>query len=126
MHLLTERHQNVTVMTVSTLRSQLESISRRSCRFTIHKVHGDHVSIRSDCAESGIRKLSYVVLPAYPTGCPNDAPCSNLNVILDPLTFIDADTTAERDVFAPLLGHETLAHYEKMHQHVGLTVSRCC
>ena len=126
MHLLTERHQNVAVMTVSTLRSHLESISQRASRFTIHKVHGDHVSIRSDHAEAGTRKLSYVVLPAYPTGCPNDAPCSNLNVILDPLRFIDADTTAERDVFAPLLGHEALAHYEKLHQEAGLSVSRCC
>ena len=126
MHRLTGRRQNVTVMTVSTLRAHLETISGPACRFTIHKVHGDHVSICGHYTLSGIRKHSYVLLPAYPTGCPSDAPCSNLNVVLDPLAFVDAQTCADRDVFASLLGNETLAHYEKMHQQEALSVSRCC
>jgi hypothetical protein len=126
MHKLTVRRQDVTVMTVSALRSYLESVSGPSCRFTIHKVHRDHVSVRGDYRLSGKNKHSYVLLPAYPTGSPDDAPCNNLNVVLDPLDFEDVDTCAERDIFAPVLGREVLAHYEKMHPHAALTVSRCC
>jgi hypothetical protein len=126
MHMLTARRQNVTVMTVSTLRSHLESISDPACRFTIHKVHRDRVSVRSDYVLSGKRKHSYVLLPAYPTCSPDDAPCNNLNVVLDPLAFVDVDTCTERHVFAPVLGHEILAYYEKMHPHAGIPLSRCC
>ncbi len=123
---LTARRQNVTVMTVSTLRTHLDEISRPDCRFTIDKVRGDRVFIRSDFTLSGVRKHASIVLPAYPTGCPNDSPCHNLNVVLDPLEFVGADTCAERDVFAALLGEEALTHYEKMHQQQGLHVTRCC
>ncbi len=126
MRMLTGRRQNVTVMTVSTLRSHLESISSATCRFSIDKVHRDRVSVRSDYIVSGKRKCSYVLLPAYPTGSPDDAPCNNLNVVLDPLGFVDVDTCAEREVFAPVLGHELLAYYEKLHPHAGLVVSHCC
>jgi hypothetical protein len=126
MHMLTGRHQNVTVMTVNTLRSYLDNISSPNCTFAVHKVDRDRVSVRSDYMFSGKRKRLYVLLPAYPTGSPDDAPCKNLNVVLDPLDFVDVDSCSEREVFAPLLGHEMLAYYEKMHPHAGLTVSRCC
>lgn len=126
MHMLTGRRQNVTVMTVNTLRSHLESFSRPDCKFSIDKVHRDRVSIRADYFLSGNRKHSCVLLPAYPTGFPGDAPCNNLNVVLDPLSFVDADTHAEYHVFLPLLGHEVLAHYEKLHPQEGLPISRCC
>ncbi len=123
---LTARRQNVTVMTVRTLRAHLDEISRPDCRFTVDKVRGDRVSVRSDYTLSGVRKHASVVLPAYPTGCPNDSPCNNLNVVLDVLEFVGADTCAERDLFAPLLGEEALTHYEKMHQQQGLHMTRCC
>ena len=126
MHLLTGRRQNVTVMTVSTLRSHLESVSRSACKFSVHKVDRDRVSVRGEYVLAGKKKRSYVLLPAYPTGYPGDAPCNNLNVVLDPLDFVDVDTCAERDVFAPVLGQEMLEYYEKMHPHAGLTVTRCC
>jgi hypothetical protein len=126
MHTLTARHQIVTVMTVSTLRAHLERISGPACRFTIHKAHRDRVSIRGEYSLSGKRKHSYVLLPAYPTGYPGDAPCNNLNVVLDPLDFVDVETCAERETFAPLLGKEMLEYYEKMHPHAGMPVSRCC
>ena len=124
--MLTGRRQKVTVMTVSTLRSHLESVSGPGCRFTIHKVHRDRVSVRGDYVHSGKSKHSYALLPAYPTGSPDDAPCNNLNVVLDPVDFEDVDTCAERDLFAPVFGPEVLAHYEKMHPHAALPVSRCC
>jgi hypothetical protein len=123
---LTARRQNVTVMTVSSLRDHLDAISRPTCRFSVEKVRGDRVSIRSDFTLGGIRKHASVVLPAYPTGCPNDSPCHNLNVVLDVLEFVGTDTCAERDMFAPLLGEEALTHYEKMHQQQGLHMTRCC
>lgn len=113
-------------MTVATLHSHLENISRPACGFAIQKVHRDHVSIRADYKLSGVRKHPSVVLPAYPTGNPSDDPCSNLNVVLDPIAFIDADTSADRYVFLPLLGRDILAHYERLHQEPGLSVSRCC
>lgn len=126
MHTLTGRRQNVTVMTVSTLRNHLERVSSPTCRFAVHQVRRDRVSVRGDYVLSGRRKHSYVLLPAYPTGSPDDAPCNNLNVVLDPLAFVDVDTCTERDVFAPVFGHEILAYYEKMHPHADLPMSRCC
>jgi hypothetical protein len=126
MQRLTERRQNVTVMTVSTLRVHLEDISRSGRRFTIHKVRGERVFIRCDYAVAGMRKHAVVVLPAYPTGYESDVPLRNVNVVLDPLEFADAETCADRAVFAPLLGEEVLAHYQKMHQQTGLSMSRCC
>lgn len=126
MHMLTRRRESVTVMTVNTLRSHLEDISSLGCRFSIHKVHRDRVSIRGDYVLFGKRKHSEILLPAYPTGFAGDAPCNNLNVVLDPLAFIDADTHAEREVFVPLVGHEMLTYYEKMHMAEGLPMSRCC
>lgn len=113
-------------MTVTTLRSHLESISLPACKFSLHKVQGDRVSVRCDYTVSGVRKHADVLLPAYPTGYESDAPPRNFNVVLDPLEFVDADTCADHDVFARLLGEEVLAHYEKMHPHVGLSMSRCC
>lgn len=124
--MLTRRRQNVTVMTVNTLRSYLESISSPTCKFAIHKVHRDRVSVRCDYVLSRKRKHSEVLLPAYPTGSPDDVPCNNLNVVLDPVGFVDVDTCTDRDVFAPLFGHEALVYYEKMHPHAELPMSRCC
>jgi hypothetical protein len=126
MQTLTTRRQSVTVMTVNTLRTHLDSISSRTRRFTIHKVQRDRVSVRGEYALLGKKKLSYVVLPAYPTGYPDDALCNNLNVVLEPLDFIDVDTCTEREEFAPLLGVEMLAYYERMHPHAGMPFSRCC
>jgi hypothetical protein len=126
MHLLTGRRQIVTVMTVSTLRGHLESVSNSGCKFAIHKVERDRVSVRAEYVFCGQKKRSYVLLPAYPTGYPDDAPCNNVNVVLDPVDFVDVDSCAERDIFAPVLGQEMLAYYEKMHPHAGLTVTRCC
>lgn len=113
-------------MTVSALRSHLENLSSATSRFTIDKVHRDRISIRCDYQFAGKKKHSHVTLPAYPTGSPDDAPANNLNVVLDPLDFANVETDAEREVFAPLLGHEMLAHYERMHPDSGLPVSRCC
>lgn len=126
MRVLTGRCQNVTVMTVSTLRAHLERISNPTCRFTVHKVERDRVSVRSDYLQAGKKRHSHVLLPAYRTGHPDDEPSSNWNVVLDALAFVEADTASERDVFAPLLGHDMLAYYEKMHPQAGLPVSRCC
>ena len=126
MQRLTERRQSVTVMTVSTLRSHLESISRPARRFRVHKVQGDRAIVRCEYAVAGTRKHTDVVLPAYPTGYESDTPPRNVNVVLDPLEFVNAESCADHDVFAPLLGEEVLAHFEKMHPHVGLSMSRCC
>jgi hypothetical protein len=126
MHTLTARHQIVTVMTVNTLRDHLERISRSARKFTIHKVQRDRVSVQCEYTLSGKGKKSYVLLPAYPTGHSGDSPCNNLNVVIDPLDFVGVDTCAERDTFAPLLGDEMLAHFERMHPHAGLLVTRCC
>jgi hypothetical protein len=124
--LLTERSEKVTVVTVSTLRALLKSLASPSCTLSVHKVHRDRVSIRADYTMENRRSHSELLLPAYPTGCPADAPANNLNVVLDPLGFVDADSHEQRHVFVPLLGHELLEHYEKMHPQDGLTVSRCC
>jgi hypothetical protein len=126
MHTLTARRQCVTVMTVSTLRAHLEDISTSAYRFTIHRVHRDRVWVRGEYVLAGKKKTADVLLPAYPTGYPGDAPCNNLNVILEPLDFVNIDTCTERDIFAPLLGNNMLAYYEKMHSHAGLHVTRCC
>ncbi len=126
MHRLTARRQIVTVMTVNTLRAHLAGLSNTACRFTISKVHRDRVAIRGDYMLSGKKKHSSVVLPAYPTGSPDDAPCNNLNVVLDPLQFEGVQSCEERDVFAPLLGHDILAHYEKTHPDAAIPISRCC
>lgn len=126
MHALTARRQNVTVMTVSTLRDHLACISSAACKFTIDKAHRDRVSVRGDYLLAGKKKHSYVVLPAYPTGYPGDSPCNNLNVVLDPVEFVNVDSCTEREVFTPLLGEALLEHYERMHPHTGLMVTRCC
>jgi hypothetical protein len=126
MHTLTARHQLATIMTVNTLREHLERISRPARKFTIHKVQRDRASIQCEYMLSGKKKKAYVLLPAYPTGYPGDSPCNNLNVVIDPIEFIGVDTCAERDEFAPLLGDEMLAHFERMHPHTGLVVTRCC
>ena len=126
MLVLTERRQNVTVTTVRTLRAELARISSVTCKFSIHKVHRDRVSIRCEHVVEGQRKHSEVVLPAYPTGWPADGSCNNLNVVLDPVEFVSADSPEKRHFFAPLVGHEALAYYEKLHGQESLTVSRCC
>ena len=45
---LTSRRESVTVFTVTVLRNHLEKISSAGCRFSIHKVHSDRVSVRAD------------------------------------------------------------------------------
>jgi hypothetical protein len=112
MHILSKRFQSVNVVTLSTLRGHLETISTPDCRFTIENLI------------SG-KKIS-VVLPAYPTGHEHDVP-GNPNVVLDPLAFVNAETCAETEVFAPLLGRDVLDYYHKLHPHTdGFAVSRCC
>jgi len=123
MHILSKRFQSVNVVTLSTLREHLETISSPECRFTIEKVRGDRITIRSESLISG-KKIS-VVLPAYPTGHEHDVP-GNPNVVLDPLAFVNAETCAETEVFALLLGCDVLDYYHKLHPHTGITVSRCC
>ncbi|MGA2961232.1 MAG: hypothetical protein ABSD96_06120 [Candidatus Korobacteraceae bacterium] len=124
MHILSKRFQSVSVVTLSTLREHLETISTPDCKFKIEKVRDDRITVRSESLISG-KKIS-VVLPAYPTGHEHDVP-GNPNVVLDPLSFAGADACAETEVFAPLLGHDVLDYYHKLHPHtVGLSVSRCC
>jgi hypothetical protein len=123
---LTSRRQSVTVFTVNALRSHLERISSAACRFAIHKVHSDRVSVSADYVLSDKDQRSLVVFPAYPTGWLDDAVCNNLNVVLDPLQFDNAADHFEREIFEPLLGHEVLHHFENMHPAPGEPVSRCC
>ena len=124
MRILSKRFQSVNVVTLSTLREHLETISSSDCKFKIEKVRGDRVTVRSESLISG-KKIS-VVLPAYPTGHEHDVP-ANPNVVLDPVEFINAGTCEEWEVFTPLLGKEVLDHYHKLHPHTdGLAVSRCC
>ena len=123
MHILSKRFQSVTVVTLSTLREHLEIISTPDCKFTIEKVRGDRITVRSESLISG-KKIS-VVLPAYPTGHEHDVP-GNPNVVLDPLAFVNGETCAEWEVFAPLLGQDILDYYHKLHPHIGISVSRCC
>lgn len=126
MHMLTKRFQSVNVVTLSTLRDRLENISGPDCRFKIEKVRHDRITVRSDRMVSGKEARFFVVLPAYPTGHEDDTP-GNPNVVLDPLEFVNAETCAEREAFAPLLGEEVLAYYHKLHPHdVGLSLTRCC
>ncbi len=113
-------------MTVSALRDYLKAADSANCRFTIDKVDRDRVSIRGDHVFEGKKKHCHVLLPAYPTGLPDDAVSHNLNVVLDPLGFENIESSAERQVFAPVLGHEILDHYERMHPGSDFPVSRCC
>lgn len=115
MHMLTKRFQNVNVATLNTLREYLENFSSPACRFKVEKVRRDRITVGSESVMSGKKTHSFVVLPAYPTGHDDDAPC-NPNVVLDPLLFENVETCSEREVFAPLLGHEVLAYYEKLHR----------
>ncbi len=126
MRRLTERRQSVTVMTVSTLRGEFERMGGAACRFSLHNVHHDRVSVRAEYLDSGKKKRSSVVLPPYPTGSPDDGPSNNLNVVMDPVDFLNANSATERHVFEPLLGHEVLAHYEKLHAQSAAPVARCC
>jgi hypothetical protein len=126
MHRLTDRCQNATVMTVSTLRNFLETVSHAGCKFTIRKVQRDRVTIAGEHAATGKKKRSYMLLPAYPTGWPDDASCNNLNVVLDPVSFEDVEGCAERDLFAAVIGQDILRHYENTHPAAGLRVTRCC
>jgi hypothetical protein len=123
MRMLTNRFQSVNVATLSTLRERLETISSPNCRFRIEKVLRDRVTIRGESLLSG--EYSFVVLPAYPTGHEDDVP-ANPNVVLDPLLFVNAETCAEREMFAPLLGHDVLTYYDKLHPHIGVSLSHCC
>ncbi len=111
---------------MNTLGAHLESISSPACRFSIHKVQRDRVSIRSDYVVGDKKKHAEVLLVAYPTGSEDDAPCNNLNVVLDPVGFVDVETCAEREIFAPLFGHDLLDYYEKMHPHAEMSFRRCC
>lgn len=123
---LTARNQNVTVMTVSTLRDHLDAVSNADCRFSLAKVHRDRISIRADYTSVGKPKHASVTLPAYPTGSAADAPANNLNVVLDPISFDGAQSCQELHLFAPLLGHEIIEYYEKLHPAEAIPVSRCC
>ncbi len=124
MRILSKRFQSVSVVTLTTLREHLETISTPDCKFTIEKVRGDRITVRSESSIS--RKKISVVLPAYPTGHEHDAP-GNPNVVLDPLSFVNAETCKEAEVFAPLLGQDVLDYYHKLHPHTdGFAVSRCC
>lgn len=125
MHILSKRFQSVNVVTLSTLREYLETISSPDCIFKIEAVRGDRVTVRRESLIAGKKASSSVVLPAYPTGHEHDVP-GNPNVVLDPLAFVNAETCEEREVFAPLLGQDVLEYYHKLHPHIGLVASRCC
>ncbi len=121
----TKRSDSVTVVTVSLLRERLDGISTSACKFAIEKVGRDRVTIRAERLGSGKHMHPCVVLPSYPTGHADDVP-GNPNVVLDPLEFLHAETHTEREIFLPLLGHDALLHFEKMHPQSGLTMTRCC
>lgn len=121
----TNRFQGVHVLTVSTLREHLDSISTPDYMFQVEKVSRDRVIVRAQKPGSGKHPFPAVVLPAYPTGHADDQP-GNPNVVLDPLDFVNADTHTEREIFVPLIGHDVLMHYEKMHPQSGLQMTRCC
>jgi hypothetical protein len=123
MRMLTKRFQSVRVATLSSLREYLDNVSGPGCRFTVEKARRDRVTIRGD--SSNPEKTSFVVLPSYSTGHEDDAP-GNPNVVLDPLEFVNAETHEEREVFVPLLGHDVLTYYERLHLQTGLSMSRCC
>jgi len=126
MYRLTARRQNVTVMTVNTLRTELESLSNGARKFTLAKVERDRVTVGCDYLTSGKKQHSLLVLPAYPTGWRDDGPCNNLNVVLDPLGFNGIQSCEERNVFAPLLGHDVLQHYHNLHPDATMPYARCC
>jgi hypothetical protein len=121
----TQRSQDVKVLTVSSLREHLDAISTPQCKFEVEKVSKDRVSVRAVIPSAGKRVHPVVVLPAYPTGHADDQP-GNPNVVLDPLEFVNAETHEERHIFVPLLGHDVLVHYDKMHPYSGLQMTRCC
>lgn len=125
MRRFTKRFHRVDVATLSTLREHLEWISTPGCKFEVDKLSRDRVTVRCESFASGKRRDFFVVLPAYATGHPDDVP-GNPNVVLDPLDFLKTETHADREVFAPLLGHDLLEHYEKMHPQENLPASRCC
>lgn len=79
--------------------------------------------VRAEIARKGPHPA--VILPAYPTGHADDQP-TNPNVVLDPIEFVNAENHADLELFVPLLGHEVLTHYEKMHAAAGMPLSRCC
>lgn len=120
----TKRSQAVSVITVAALREHLEQISRPGCRFRIENVGRDRVTVQVEIGSSK-RPHPCVILPAYPTGHADDLP-GNPNVVLDPLEFMNAETHAEREVFVPLVGHDVLLHYEKMHPSAVMPFNRCC
>lgn len=125
MRMLTKRFQRVNVTTLSTLREHLKTISRPDCVFEVEKVRRHRITVRSESLGSGKKLHPFVVLPAYPTGHEDDEP-SNPNVVLDPLQFGNVETCAEREVFVPLLGQDVLAYYDKLHPHIGFSLSSCC
>ncbi len=118
----TKRFQVVNVLTLSSLREHLESISTPDRKFRIENAGRDRVTVR---VETGNGQHAAVVFPAYPTGHPDDQP-TNPNVVLDPLEFVKAETHAQREAFLPLLDHDILAHYEKMHPSAVMPFNRCC
>ncbi len=120
----TKRFEGVNVTTVSSLRERLEEISTAACKLEIEKVTNDRVIV---CAKATGQKRPYpaVILPAYPTGHADDHP-GNPNVVLDPVEFTNAATHDERHLFVPLLGHDILEHYEKLHPAAVLPFNRCC
>ncbi len=122
---LTQRSQSVKVLTVSSLREFLDSSSSPECRFQVDKVARDRVTVRAECPVNSKRLHPIVVFPAYATGHADDLP-GNPNVVLDPLEFVNAETHAEREIFVPLIGHDVLVHFEKMHPSGNMPFSRCC
>ncbi len=120
----TKRFQTVSVLTLAALREHLDQISSPGCHFRVENVARDRVTIQ---VEIGTPKRPHpsVIVPAYPTGHADDLP-GNPNVVLDPLEFVNADTHAEREVFTPLIGHDVLVHYEKMHPSAVMPFNRCC
>jgi len=123
MRRFTDRHQQVTVFTLSALRKFVQGIGGAEGKFSLDKLHHDHLTVCGVDLVSG--KKSYVVLPTYPTGHEDDARW-NPNVVLDPIGFVNANTPAERSLFVPLLGSEVLDFYERLHQGAEFSLTRCC
>lgn len=119
----TKRFQTVKVLTLAALREHLEQISSPGCRFRVENAGRDRVTVQVEIGSS--KRHPTVVFPAYPTGHADDLP-GNPNVVLDPLEFINADTHADREIFAQLIGHDVLMHYEKMHPSAIMPFNRCC
>ena len=103
----------------------MERISTPDCKFKIDKVSDKRVTVLSNRLVSGKRTRSYVLLPAYPTTHEDDVP-GNPNVVLDPIEFVDAESCEEREVFAPILGHEILEYFHRLHPHLEMRMARCC